>query len=126
MRKITLLLISMLCVTSGAYSLGDTPEVEVKDPITITLKGNKSIRPRTGDLTTTAECYYYDGRVYVDFYAPVEDVEISVTNIYTGEQYNTFTSGMGQYFYVDVPMASGEYYVEIEYDSTLLYGEYCI
>lgn len=123
MKKISLLFLSMLCVAFSAYSLGDPPK-EAKEPVIITLKGSKSIRPRTGDMTTAVECYYYDGRVYVEFYAPVEDVEISVTNLYTGEQNDTFTSGMGQYFYVDVPVTSGQYYVEVEYDSTLLYGEY--
>ncbi|MBQ8366873.1 MAG: DUF3244 domain-containing protein [Alistipes sp.] len=122
MRKITILLLSILCVTFGAYSLGDTPTAQKAIPIT--LKGKKLKLPRTGDLTTTVECYYYDGRVYVDFYAPVEDVEISVTSIYTGEQYDTFASGMGQYFYVDVPTTSGQYYVEIESDSATWCGEY--
>ena len=122
MRKITLLLLSILCVTFGAYSLGDTPKVQ--NPITITLKGKPLKQPRGGDLTSNVYCYYYNGGLYVEFYEPVEDVNVSITNVNTGEQYDTFAFGANQSVYVDVPTTSGQYYVEIECDSATWCGEY--
>ncbi|MBQ8493058.1 MAG: DUF3244 domain-containing protein [Alistipes sp.] len=123
MKKITLLVLAIFCLAANVDSK-DLTALEKKITNVILRDVTPKIQPRTGDLTPAVECYYYDGRINVNFYAPVDDVNLSVTNIYTGEQYDAYSSGSCQSIYVDVPTTSGYYYVEIEYESTILCGEY--
>lgn len=122
MKKITLLILAIFCLCVDSYSHRDDDDVKALVPVT--LKGRTTIKPRTVDIAVNVDCYYLNGRVFVDFYAPVDDVNLSVTNIYTGEQYDAYSSGSCQSIYVDVPTTSGSYYVEIECDSAAWDGEY--
>ena len=121
MRNIIILLLSF-CIAANvnAKSLS-TSEKKV---LNVILREVTPKRPRTGDFSLMINCYYYDGRIHVEFYEPVEDVNVSVTNVNTGEQYDTFAFGANQSVYVDVPTTSGQYYVEIECDSATWCGEY--
>lgn len=121
MRNIIILLLSF-CIAANANA--KSLSISEKKVLNVILREVTPKRPRTGDLSLMVNCYYYDSKVYVEFYEPVENVNVSVTNILSGEQYEALSWGANQFIYVDVPNTSGHYYVEIECDSSTLYGEY--
>lgn len=120
MKRLTLLLLSVLSITAG-YSIERLSSE--KQVTQVTLQGITTKQPRSGTVSN-ANCYYYDGRLYVEFYQHVEDVNISVIAFSTGEIYEIDNTESNQSLYLDVPRTSGEYYVEIEFDSSILYGYY--
>lgn len=122
MKKITLLLLSVLCISTGVFA--DNPKELEKETIPVTIKGDLPIQPRSVNIVSMVDCYYCDGRLYVDFYENLGDVTISVTDTSTGELYSTYGAGIMQSFYLDVPSVAGDYYVEIEVGTSLLYGYY--
>lgn len=120
MKRLTLLLLSVLSITAG-YSI---ERLSSEGQVTqVTLQGITTKQPRSGTVSNV-NCYYYDGRLYVEFYQHVEDVNISVISFSTGELYEIGNTEYNQSLYLDVPRTSGEYYVEIEFDSLILYGYY--
>lgn len=120
MKRLTLLLLSILSVTTG-FSI---EQLSSEEHVTqVTLQGITTKQPRSGTVSNV-NCYYYDGRLYVEFYQYVEDVNISVMSFATGELYEIHNTECNQSLYLDVSRTSGEYYVEIEFDSSILYGYY--
>lgn len=124
MKKITLLLITALCISLNAYSY-DLAINEEKITQVI-LRGVIAKQPRSGSLHQLVNCYYYNGSLYVDCNVDVEMIQVSVTSTNTGDQYEEYSDGYIQSLSVSVPNTPGMYYVEITIDSSTLYGYYQI
>lgn len=124
-----MLLLAFMCMFGYTYAYESNPtgqesnkQESNKEVVPVTLKGVIAEQPR--GLTPQVDCYYYDGRLYVDLLGYVDNVYVSVTDLYTGEQYDTMGSGYSLSINLDVPCNAGEYYVEVEVDSVVLYGYY--
>lgn len=90
----------------------------------VILRGVTTNQPRGVSSTSLVNCYYCDGLLYVDCYVDAEMIHVSVTNTDTGERYDEYEGDCCQSINLTVPHTPGVYYVEIEIDSTLLYGYY--
>lgn len=121
MKKLLLSLFAILCLSANVYShhfsFAENESIQIK------LQGATKKLSRSL-IEPVARCYYLDGKVHVDFNEYVENVNVSVINTDTGEQFQVYSSGFNASIYLDVPSCSGEYYVEIEFGSTTLYGYY--
>lgn len=122
MKKILLLLLTSLCMSSNVFSY-DSALIEKKITQVI-LRGVPTKQPRGVSSTSLVSCYYCDGLLCVDCYVDAEMIHVSVTNADTGERYDEYEGDCCQSISLTVPHTPGVYYVEIEIDSALLYGYY--
>lgn len=122
MKQFTVALLFILCLLGETYSqnLSSTE----KKATQVTLHGVTAQQPRNG-LEISVVCYYYDGVLYLDFSEHVQNASILVTQTTTGEQFYTDRLDCNQQsISLDVPHSSGQYYVVVEYESSVLYGYY--
>lgn len=126
MRKITLLLLSMLSVVLCDAAYDSTPDSTPREPIPVTLNGKPVKQPRGVGELPVIDCYYYDGKLYIDTADYIENAKVSVTNTLTGELYAAYDVDIYYSYALNTSYTEGIYYVEIEFDSTILYGYYSI
>lgn len=88
----------------------------------VTLHGVIAKQPRNGTEIIVV-CYYYEGKLYFELGEQVQNISISLTQISTGEQL-FYDYEFSHSISVDVPTDSGYYYVEINFNSSILYGYY--
>lgn len=124
MKKFALLLFLILCMSLNEHAQEQSQTNG--ETIQVAFQKEVSNRPRSGSIISQVNCYYCGGMLYVDLNCSAEMVHISVTDSTTGELYETSGAGYNRSFVLSVPATSGEYYVEIEIDSSLLYGYYCL
>lgn len=110
MKKKVLLLLTVFYLSANVYPL--TVLEKEKKATQVTLHGVTAKQPRSG-IKSAISCYYFNAQLYVDFYEYVEDVNISVTNVATGDQIS-YRSEASSIISFDVPSDSGDYYVEIK------------
>lgn len=124
MKKLTLLLLTVLCVSFYCNANESEPVSLPPDLIPVTLNGKLLKQPRGIGELPVIDCYYYDGKLYIETADYLENVRVSVTNTITGEQYVAYGVDIFYSFVLDTSYIEGEYYVEIESSSMMMYGYY--
>lgn len=120
MTKFIVTLALMFC--SVFYGVADsTLPNGTGDIVEIPIKKDKKTRPRTPEFGNDIMAYYQDGVIYLQFAYDMGEVEITVTNQSTGEQWQqtedtTFGSAL-----ITTSTDVGNYYITIVTDDGSCY-----
>lgn len=112
MKKVFLIFLSLLFSLPNFISIAEEAKKE-NLPIVIGRTEDRPNHPRTPDYDSDIMAYYQDGVVYLQFAYDMGEVEITVTNQSTGEQWQqtedtTFGSAL-----ITTSTSAGNYYITI-------------
>ena len=97
------------------------------DIVEIPIKKDQKTRPRTPNFSSDIMAYYQDGVVYLQFVYDMGDVEITVTNETTGEQWQQTEDTAFGSASIATSTSAGDYYITIVTDDAICYsGSYSL
>ncbi len=120
MTKRNLILFLFISII-GLFSYADnsTEPIQQNKPIIIKRDPNQ---PRTPDYGSDIMAYYQDGAIYLQFAYDMGEVEISVTNESTGEQWQQTEDTAFGSMSITTSTAAGDYYITIVTDDASCYS----
>ena len=91
----------------------------------IVIIKDKEQRPRTPDYFVPIEAYYQDGVIYLQFNEDIGCMDVNVTNITTGEQWNDTACADNSVEVIAVSESHGNYQITLESETgTTYFGEF--
>lgn len=114
MKKLFLLLFLMCGVLfSSAEEKKEIPIIKKPEPI---------VGPRTPNFGSDIMAYYQDGVIYLQFVYDMGDVEITVTNESTGEQWQQTEDTAFGSASITTSTSAGDYFITIVTDDASCYS----
>lgn len=97
-------------------------------PIKLSPTGdNGTNRPRTPDFGVPIEAYYQGGVIYLHFSEDIGCMDVNVTNITTGEQWNDSACADNSVEVIAVSESHGNYQITLESETgTTYFGEFSL
>lgn len=114
MKKIFLLLFLMCGVLLSS--------AEEKKEIPIEVKPKPITGPRTPDYSSDITAFYQSGVIYLQFGSDMGEVEITVTNESTGEQWSQIDDSAFGSASIATSTSAGIYYITIVTDDASCYS----
>ena len=118
--KFFIIAMAFICLPLFSASSEEKPT----DPITIPIKLKKPNQPRTPDFGGDIMAYYQDGVVYLQFTYNMGNVEITVTNESTGEQWQQTEDTVFGSASIATSTSAGDYSITIVSDDATCYSGY--
>lgn len=119
-RKFYFLIFILCAIFNSTSAFG---EVSAKDlPISIEIRKDPSKLPRTPDYGSNIMAFYQDGVVYLQFVYDMGDVEITVTNESTGEQWQQTEDTAFGSASIATSTSAGDYYITIITNDAICYS----
>lgn len=88
-------------------------------------KDNSEQRPRTPDFIIPIEAYYQGGVIYLQFSEDIGCMDVIVTNLTTGEQWNDTACADNLVEVIAVSSSQGNYHITLETETGTTYsGEF--
>ena len=125
MTKRNLILFLFISII-GLFSYADnsTEPIQQNKPIIIKRDPNQ---PRTPDFDSDITAFYQDGVIYLQFAYDMGNVEITVTNEMTGEQWSQIDDSAYGSATIATSTTAGDYYITIVTDDAICYsGSYSL
>lgn len=90
-------------------------------------KGNSEQRPRTPDFDVPIEAYYQGGVIYLHFSEDIGCMDVNVTNITTGEQWQDVACSDSSVETIIISSLQGNYQITLETEVGITYsGEFTL
>ena len=121
MRNVFLILTLFLFSLPNHICMAEETKKE-KVPIIIGREENKPNLPRTPDYGSDIMAYYQDGVIYLQFAYDMGEVEITVTNETTGEQWSQIDDSAFGSASIATSTNVGNYYITIVTDDASCYS----
>lgn len=109
-----------------SFSLIAEDDTTTRIPLSQTSpKGNSEQRPRTPDFGVPIEAYYQGGVIYLHFSEDIGCMDVNVTNLTTGEQWNDTACADNSVEVIAVSESHGNYQITLESETgTTYFGEF--
>lgn len=121
--RISIFILTVLL--SFANLIANTSEEDDRKEIVI-IKDNNP-RPRTPDFGVPIEAYYQGGVIYLHFSEDIGCMDVNVTNITTGEQWNDTACADNSVEVIAVSSSHGNYQITLESETgTTYFGEFSL
>ncbi|MBR6640326.1 MAG: DUF3244 domain-containing protein [Muribaculaceae bacterium] len=121
--RISIFILTVLL--SFANLIANTSEEDDRKEIVI-IKDNNP-RPRTPDFGVPIEAYYQGGVIYLHFSEDIGCMDVNVTNITTGEQWNDTACADNSVEVIAVSESHGNYQITLESETgTTYFGEFSL
>lgn len=121
--RISIFILTVLL--SFANLIANTSEEDDRKEIVI-IKDNNP-RPRTPDFGVPIEAYYQGGVIYLHFSEDIGCMDVNVTNITTGEQWNDTACADNSVEVIAVSSSHGNYQITLESETgTTYFGEFTL
>lgn len=119
--RISIFILTVLL--SFANLIANTSEEDDRKEIVI-IKDNNP-RPRTPDFGVPIEAYYQGGVIYLHFSEDIGCMDVNVTNLTTGEQWNDTACADNSVEIIAVSSSHGNYQITLETETGTTYsGEF--
>ena len=126
MKKLILSLLLILFSLPNYICMAEETKKE-KVPIIIEQTEEKPQRPRTPNFGSDITAYYQSGVIYLQFGYDMGNVEITVTNESTGEQWSQIEDTAFGSASIATSTSAGDYYIIIVTDDASCYsGSYSL
>lgn len=90
-------------------------------------KDNSEQRPRTPDFIIPIEAYYQGGVIYLHFSEDIGCMDVNVTNITTGEQWQDIACSDSSVETIIISSLHGNYHITLETETGTTYsGEFTL
>lgn len=111
-----------------SFSLIAEDDTTTRIPLSQTSpKGNSEQRPRTPDFGVPIEAYYQGGVIYLHFSEDIGCMDVNVTNITTGEQWNDTACADSSVEVIAISTTHGNYQIALESETgTTYFGEFSL
>ena len=111
-----------------SFSLIAEDDTTTRIPLSQTSpKGNSEQRPRTPDFGVPIEAYYQGGVIYLHFSENIGCMDVNITNITTGEQWNDTACADNSVEVIAVSSSYGNYQITLESETgTTYFGEFSL
>ena len=111
-----------------SFSLIAEDDTTTRIPLSQTSpKGNSEQRPRTPDFGVPIEAYYQGGVIYLHFSEDIGCMDVNVTNITTGEQWNDTACADSSVEVIAISTTHGNYQITLESETgTTYFGEFSL
>ena len=111
-----------------SFSLIAEDDTTTRIPLSQTSpKGNSEQRPRTPDFGVPIEAYYQGGVIYLHFSEDIGCMDVNVTNITTGEQWNDSACADSSVEVIAISTTHGNYQITLESEiGTTYFGEFSL
>ena len=121
--RISIFILTVLL--SFANLIANTSEEDDRKEIVI-IKDNNP-RPRTPDFGVPIEAYYQGGVIYLHFSEDIGCMDVNVTNITTGEQWNDTACADSSVEVIAISTTHGNYLITLESEiGTTYFGEFSL
>lgn len=121
--RISIFILTVLL--SFANLIANTSEEDDRKEIVI-IKDNNP-RPRTPDFGVPIEAYYQGGVIYLHFSEDIGCMDVNVTNLTTGEQWNDTACANNSVEIIAVSSSHGNYQITLESETgTTYFGEFSL
>lgn len=121
--RISIFILTVLL--SFANLIANTSEEDDRKEIVI-IKDNNP-RPRTPDFGVPIEAYYQGGVIYLHFSEDIGCMDVNVTNLTTGEQWNDTACANNSVEIIAVSSSQGNYQITLESETgTTYFGEFSL
>lgn len=121
--RISIFILTVLL--SFANLIANTSEEDDRKEIVI-IKDNNP-RPRTPDFGVPIEAYYQGGVIYLHFSEDIGCMDVNVTNITTGEQWNDTACADSSVEVIAISTTHGNYQITLESEiGTTYFGEFSL
>ena len=121
--RISIFILTVLL--SFANLIANTSEEDDRKEIVI-IKDNNP-RPRTPDFGVPIEAYYQGGVIYLHFSEDIGCMDVNVTNLTTGEQWNDTACADNSVEVIAVSSSHGNYQITLESETgTTYFGEFTL
>ncbi len=121
MKKLILSLLLILFSLPNYICMAEETKKE-KKPIVVSREEKFPNLPRTPDFGSDIMAYYQDGVIYLQFVYDMGDVEITVTNESTGEQWQQTEDTAFGSMSITTSTAAGDYFITIVTDDASCYS----
>ena len=121
MRNVFLILTLFLFSLPNHICLAEETKKE-NEPIIIGRKENNPNLPRTPDYGSDITAFYQSGVIYLQFGSDMGEVEITVTNETTGEQWSQIDDSAFGSASIATSTSAGDYYITIVTDDASCYS----
>ena len=121
MRKVFFILTLVLISLSNHICLAEET-IKGADPIIIEIEKDKPQKPRTPDFGSDITAFYQSGVIYLQFGYDMGEVEITVTNESTGEQWSQIDDSAAGAASIATSTSPGNYYISIVSDDASCYS----
>ena len=111
-----------------SFSLIAEDDTTTRIPLSQTSpKGNSEQRPRTPDFGVPIEAYYQGGVIYLQFNEDIGCMDVNVTNITTGEQWQDIACSDSSVETIIISSLQGHYQITLETEIGTTYsGEFSL